>query len=209
MSIDLSQERHQLNQSERVRRYVAREFSAAEVTAFECELLQSKPLQADVEAELMLREHAQVLTPGGLTARPIFRSLLTLAASLLLALALGFGAGRFSVTSERGDGSIFLVSGQNASVLAWVQLTQERGSATKFSVPANQVFVARVLTAQDSPHDLTLTDATGQRVRAWVQQQPAPDGFLTLLLPALSPDKQPYRVDVSAPSSQRFELVVK
>jgi hypothetical protein len=202
MTIDLAVERLQLNQSERVRRYVARDMPASEASAFECELLQSLALQADVEAELALREHADAINVTPQNNSSNHRTASAIAASVLLGLGLGFTAGRISLRAD-GDDNI------TASALPLVMLTQNRGSAEAISVPAEQIFVARVLTAEDGAHDVLLSDASGKRLRSWQKQQPAADGFLTLLLPALPASQQPYRIEVSAPSQQRFELIVK
>jgi hypothetical protein len=201
MTIDLAIERQQLQQSERVRRYVAREMPAPEAGAFECELMQSERLQADVEAELLLREYADAISVAPQSHGSSQRAVFAVAASVLLSLGLGFTAGRLSPRVAEDNTA--------ASALALVMLTQNRGSVETISVPANQIFVARILTAEDSAHDIVLSDASGKVMRNWQKQLPGADGFLTLLLPALPVAQQPYRVEVSAPSQQRFELVVK
>jgi hypothetical protein len=201
MTIDLAIERQQLQQSERVRRYVAREMPAPEASAFECELMQSERLQADVEAELLLRDYADAISDAPQSHSSNQRPVFAVAASVLLSLGLGFTAGRLSPRDAEDNTA--------ASALPLVMLTQNRGRAETIAVPANQVFVARVLTAEDGAHDIVLSDASGTAVRSWQKQLPGADGFLTLLLPALSAPQQPYRVEVSAPSQQSFALIVE
>jgi hypothetical protein len=200
MTVDLLAQRQLLSQSERVRRYVAREMPAGEASEFERALLQSGALQADVEAELLLREHANALSTDTSSTRFLQRPWLGMAATTLLALSLGFLAGRQLPRPNQSEPI-------SAQALPMIMLTQSRGSSSNtITVPKSQVFVARVLTAKDAPHDVSLFDARGQLLRRWQRQPPGQDGFLTLLLPALPTSAQPYHIQISEPSPQQFAL---
>ena len=194
--MDLDEERRQLLAGERVRRYVAREMPADEVQAFEIELLGSADLQDAVEAELLLREHAPLLAQTPVLLREpglVWK----FAACTLVALGVGFGAGRYS-------------GGEAGRAASWslVQLTETRGAAPRaFEVPAGKDFLVRVLTADEGTHRMHLYDPNGVEVQQWDDLQPADDGYLTVLLPALSGHAQPYRLTVDgAGLDQAFAL---
>lgn len=186
--MDLDEERRQLHSGDQVRRYVAREMPADEVRAFEIELLGSEDLQDAVEAELLLRETAPLLVQA--QAQPRLQEpgvAWKFAACTVVALGVGFGAGRYSggaLSAAEGSWSL-------------VQLTEVRGAAPKaFAIPRDQPFLVRVLTADEGRHQLHLYDPNGAEVRRWGGLQPAEDGFLTVLLPALPAHAQPYRLTV-------------
>ena len=206
MTTRILQDSSEVALSERVRRYVARDMSQQQASEFERELLASPALQTDVEAELILREHAHALvgTPASFLARAHsgFEShWWGMAAGLVLALGVGFGAGRLSPLADNSQ-----ASGES---LALVLLTQTRGSATQITAPAGKIFVARVLTGTDAAHDLTLSDPTGKPVRRWENQRPSADGYITLLSPALPANEKAYAFEISQPSPQRFEILLR
>jgi hypothetical protein len=190
-----------LERSARINRYVAGRMDESEMERFETEMMHSADLQADVEAEILLRDHAQTMAiahPLSVAAKRGSR------AKMALAMAASLMAGWWlnSLMQPYTDYS-------NRS-LALVEISEQRGDAGATTVLAEQPFVARLLTADDTVHQLTLADRNGVTVAQWTALSPAPDGYLTLLFPGLDPGRAPYQVTMSSAAGfeQRLRLVV-
>ena len=203
-----------------VNRYVAGSMSEVEMQAFEVELMRSPSLQLDVEAELALREHADVFAPdadfvaapvnldraGQLAHAGIERTPLRPRHNGVMAFAIAASvmAGWFLNTLL---GKEFALPGES---LALVEITEPRGPAASNLVPARRPFIARLLTADDVLHSVMLKDRSGRTLQAWTALKPAGDGYLSLIFPPLDPTRSPFQVHLRSASgfAQDLQLTV-
>ena len=186
-----------LAHSEQVRRYVRGDLPDHERADLERALLDSPALQAAVEAELLLRDHADAMPQSA--ERPLRRAPAWSIAAALVAGALG---GYLAPRKQPVGEAAFV-----APTVSFAGL--RNADVREYAACAGRRFVARFLAATDDPHRLQITAADGRTVLALSGLTPNADGDLSVVILAPDAAGSPYRVHLDSRDRQeQFSLNV-